>query len=171
MLIRTAISLFKTPESIASPYSVKTYCKYFRCTPLPFSKVTVCDLKELSLEVAICDLKESNSESVNLNINSSGNRPIFLFTAWFNAFTGTLYNSAKSLSSITYNPLIKYILFLISSSFKIISSFSIIQISTFIDVNIFKFHLTFHLHYIRKYKLKIFYHLLKHLLIFQLLHL
>lgn len=47
MLTATAVSLFKTAESIATPCSVKTFGAYFRCLPRSLAfKVPVWYLQE-----------------------------------------------------------------------------------------------------------------------------
>ena len=43
---RIAVSLFNTLESMDIPCSVKAYGKNFGNLPLPFSKVTICDLRD-----------------------------------------------------------------------------------------------------------------------------
>ena len=89
-----ACSLLKTLASISNPCSVKTIGRYLVWCPLPFFKVTVCDLRAL------------NSSWLNSNINDWGKRSIFLLTACFKTFVCTPYNSARSLSNITFIHLI-----------------------------------------------------------------
>ena len=48
IFIFIAFSDFKTPESIATPCSVKAKGKYFVCFPLPLSKDANCDLKDFN---------------------------------------------------------------------------------------------------------------------------
>ena len=86
ILIFTAILLFKTVATIATPCSENTNGEV---------------LLPPQLEVAFCDFKISDSSSVNLKQNCSGNLSIFLLTCSFNLFVSTPYSSAKSLSSIT----------------------------------------------------------------------
>ena len=59
-----AISLFRTPDSIASPCSVKAWGRNFVYLPLPTSKIP------------IWNLRESHSTFVNWNIKSDGKRLI-----------------------------------------------------------------------------------------------
>jgi len=71
MLTRTALGLFKTLESMATPCSVKAYGWYRR--PPHW------------LEVPKWNLKLSNSCFLSWNIKSLGNRTIFLLTALINS--------------------------------------------------------------------------------------
>src|SRR6266566_3033451 len=59
-LMAIARGLFRTPESIATPCSVKAYGAY-RLPPRPF-------------EITICDLKDSASAGLRRNMKSPGNR-------------------------------------------------------------------------------------------------
>ena len=85
--------LLSTEESIKMPCSVKAYGEYL-LPPL--------------FEVPIWHLK--NSSFVKRNIKSSGNLSMFLRTCRVSCFVSTPYNAARSLSSITFLPLISNIL-------------------------------------------------------------
>gem|GEM_PF-2752773 len=87
MLAATAIGLFSTLASMATPCSVKAKggAEVFL-----FNAVT------------ICDRMFSTSSAVNRNIKSEGKRSAFLFTAWLSALVSTWYNLARSKSSITF---------------------------------------------------------------------
>jgi hypothetical protein len=63
-----ALSLFRTLDNIKTPCSVNAKGKYFKLDPLPFFKVTN------------CDLEKSYSTLESSNIKSSGNLVIFLLT-------------------------------------------------------------------------------------------
>lgn len=54
-----------------------------------------------------CDLRFPNSSSFNWNMKSVGNRSRFRRTAWLSTRVGTSYNSATSLSSMTFEPRIR----------------------------------------------------------------
>ena len=75
-----------------APCSVKTRGMYFLCSPRPFFKV------------AICDLKASFSSLVRTNAKSSGKRSMFLFTCSLSRLTDTLYRAARSESRMTLRP-------------------------------------------------------------------
>jgi hypothetical protein len=89
MLAATAIGLFSTLASMATPCSAKAKGG---------AEVFLFDA------VTICDLIFSTSSAVNRNIKSEGKRSAFLFTAWLSALVSTCYNLARSKSSITFCP-------------------------------------------------------------------
>jgi len=89
MFMSMAVSLFSTPESMASPCSVNAFGN-LRVPP--------------QLDVTICDFKLSNSSWVIWNMKSGGNRLAFRFTDWFSALVLTWYSSARSKSSMTCCP-------------------------------------------------------------------
>ncbi len=93
ILISTSIAilLFKTLDNIATTCSVKAKGIY---------------LVPPQLEVPNWLLKFSNSLDVSSNIKSLGNLSILRFTCLFNYFVSTAYISARSLSTITFSPLI-----------------------------------------------------------------
>ena len=68
------------------------------------------------LDVPNWNIKFLNSSSVTWNIKSSGKRFRLRFTALFKLLVETWYSSAKSRSSMTFFPLIRYILLIITSS-------------------------------------------------------
>ena len=89
MFAAMAISLFRTPESMATPCSVKAKGG---------ADVGLVDV------VTFCDDIFRTSSAVNRNIKSGGNRFKFLLTAWFNTRVSTWYSFARSESSITFCP-------------------------------------------------------------------
>ena len=89
MFTAMEISLFRTPESMATLCSIKA--KGGADTFL-FDAVTN------------CDRLFRTSSAVNWNMKSGGNLLMFLFTAWFNTFVSTWYSFARSESSITFCP-------------------------------------------------------------------
>jgi len=78
--------------SMSAPCSVKTRGMYFLCSPRPFFKV------------AICDLKASFSSLFRTKAKSSGKRSMFLFTCSLSRLTGTPYRAARSESRMTRRP-------------------------------------------------------------------
>ena len=76
----TAISLFRTPESMATPCSVKAKGG---------ADVFLFDA------VTNCDRFIRTSSAVNWNMKSSGNRLIFRLTDWFNTLVSTWYSLAS----------------------------------------------------------------------------
>ena len=89
MLAATAIGLFSTLASMATPCSVKAKGGV---------EVFLFD------DITNCDIIFWTSSPVRRNIKSAGNRSMFLLTAWFNAPVETWYNLARSKSSITFCP-------------------------------------------------------------------
>ena len=63
------------------------------------------------IQVANCDFKFPHSLRVSLNIKSSGNRSIFLFTCSLSLLVSTPYISAITLSIITSESLIRIFFF------------------------------------------------------------
>ncbi len=89
---------------MATPCSVKTSGKYLgsRCFCEP---------------VAICDrFNNRTSSGVRRNMKSSGNLSLFRFTCSLNLLVLTEYSNARSLSIITFFPLMRRILFTIRST-------------------------------------------------------
>ena len=89
-LAAIARGLFRTPESIATPCSVKAYGAY-RLPPRPF-------------EITICDLKDSASAGLRRNLKSPGNRSGFRFTDCTRTRVSTPYSAASSVSRRTLRP-------------------------------------------------------------------
>ena len=101
MFICIAFLLFKTLDSIAIPCSVKAK--------------GLC-LWPPQLVVTKCDVKFCISFSLSSNIKSIGNLSIFRRTACFKTRVSTSYSLAKSMSSMTFFPLISRMLFLMISN-------------------------------------------------------
>ena len=95
MFAEIATSLFKRPESMATPCSVKAKGG---AEAFLFDDITNCDII-------------FTSSGVNWNIKSGGNRLILRFTDWFSSPVFTWYNLARSKSSITFLPLISWMRF------------------------------------------------------------
>jgi len=89
-LAAIARGLFRTPESIATPCSVKAYGAY-RLPPRPF-------------EITICDLKDSASTGLRRNMKSPGHRSGFRFTDCTRTRVSTPYSAASSVSRRTLRP-------------------------------------------------------------------
>jgi len=101
MFTSIATLLFNTLDNIATPCSVNAMERY---------------LVPPQVEAPIWLLKISNSFLVNPKMKSFGNRSIFLLTCLFSCFVSTFYNPDRSKSSITFFPLIRYILLRMASS-------------------------------------------------------
>ena len=82
-----AVLDLKTPLSIAMPFSVKTYGRYFTFDPRPSFKVPNWHLEHSSFE--------------SWNMKSAGKRSILRFTWRLSCLTSTPYKTAKSRSSMT----------------------------------------------------------------------
>ena len=95
----TAVLDLRTLDNITIPYSVNANGRYLMLYPCPVFKV------------AICDLEIATSSFVSSNMNSAGKRSILRRTCSLRRLVSTPYISAKSKSSITFCPLISYILF------------------------------------------------------------
>ena len=106
MFTSIAVLDLRTLDNITMPYSVNANGRYLILYPCPVFKVAICDLEIIA------------SSLVSSNINSAGKRSILRRTCSLSRLVSTPYISAKSKSSITFCPLISYILF----SIMVISS-------------------------------------------------